>query len=107
MSLHSIWQSTAVLLCYTISGATLQMDNLWLAVEVHCVINPSMLQQPVNGHVVQAVCVKMRKMYLCTCASGGVQKKIRTHCAFETDKLGRRQMPRGSLPGPTMIAPPC
>lgn len=39
------------------------MDDLWLAAEVNCLINSSVLQQPVYGHVVQAVCVEMRKMY--------------------------------------------
>lgn len=53
-----------------LSGAALQMDDLWLAAEVHCVMNASMLQQPVNGHVVQAVCVKMGIMYLCACVGG-------------------------------------
>lgn len=47
------------------------MDDLWLAAEVHRVINSGVLQQPVYGHVVQAVCVEMRKMYLCTCGGGG------------------------------------
>lgn len=50
------------------------MDDLRLAAEVHCVINSGVLQQPINGHVVQAVCVKMRKMYLCTCVIEGLQK---------------------------------
>lgn len=56
------------------SGATLQMDDLWLAAEVHRVINSGVLQQPVYGHVVQAVCVKMCKMYLWTYVSGGMAK---------------------------------
>lgn len=50
------------------------MDDLWLAAEVHRVFNSSVLQQPVYGHVVQAVCVEMRKMYLCTCESRGIAK---------------------------------
>lgn len=57
-----------------LSRAALQMDDLWLAAEVHCVMNAGVLQQPVNGHVVQAVCVKMGIMYLCACASGGMAK---------------------------------
>lgn len=47
------------------------MENLWLVAEVHRVINSGVLQQPVYGHVVQAVCVEMCKMYLCTCVRGG------------------------------------
>lgn len=58
----------------------LQMDDLWLAAEVHCVIHSSVLQQPVNGHVVQAVCVKMGKMHLCACVKSQGRRKIHTLC---------------------------
>lgn len=49
---------------HILSGASLHMDDLWLIAEVQSLLNPSELQQPVNGHVVQAVCVKMGKMNL-------------------------------------------
>lgn len=47
------------------SGASLHMYDLWLIAEVQSLLNSSKLQQPVNGHVVQPVCVKMGKMNLC------------------------------------------
>lgn len=45
----------------------LHMNNLWFIAEVHSLLNSCKLQEPVNGHVVQAVCVKMAKMYLRAC----------------------------------------
>lgn len=45
----------------------LHVDDLWLIAEVQSLLNSSKLQEPVNGHVVQAVCIKMRKMNLCAC----------------------------------------
>lgn len=53
---------------HILSGASLHMDDLWLIAEVQSLLNSSELQQPVNGHVVQPVCVKMDKMNLCACA---------------------------------------
>lgn len=43
------------------------MDDLWPITEVQSLLNSGELQEPVNGHVVQAVCVKMGKMNLRAC----------------------------------------
>lgn len=48
------------------------MDDLWLA-EIQCLLNSSELEEPVDGHVVEAVAIKMAKMDLRTCVRG---KKI-------------------------------
>lgn len=40
----------------------LHMNDCWLITEVQSLLNPSELQEPVNGHVVQAVHVRMGKM---------------------------------------------
>lgn len=49
------------------AASRLHMDDLWLIAEVQSLLNSGELQEPVNGHVVQAVCVKMGKMNLRAC----------------------------------------
>lgn len=48
---------------------SLQVDDLWLA-EIQCLLNSSELEEPVDGHVVEAIGIEMAKMYLCTCVRG-------------------------------------
>lgn len=43
------------------------MDDLWLIAEVQSLSGSGELQEPGNGHVVQAVHVKMGKMNLRAC----------------------------------------
>lgn len=45
------------------------MHDLWLA-EIQRLLNSSELEEPVNGHVVKAIGIKMAEMYLCTCVTG-------------------------------------
>lgn len=45
------------------------MNNLGLA-EIQCVLNSSELEEPVDGHVVEAVGIKMAKVHLCACVRG-------------------------------------
>lgn len=45
----------------------LHVDDLWLIAEVQSLSGSGELQEPGNGHVVQAVHVKMGKMNLRAC----------------------------------------
>lgn len=51
------------------------MDDLWLIAEVQGLLNSGELKEPVNGHVVQAVHVKMGKMNLRACREKKKTKK--------------------------------
>lgn len=44
------------------AASWLHMDDLWLITEVQSLLNSGELQEPINGHVVQAVHVEMWKM---------------------------------------------
>lgn len=46
------------------------MHDLWLA-EIQCLLNSSEVQEPVNGHMVEAIAIKMAKMDLRACVGGG------------------------------------
>lgn len=48
---------------------SLHMNNPGLA-EIQCLLNSSELEEPVDGHVVEAVGIKMAKMHLCACVGG-------------------------------------
>lgn len=47
-----------------VQASQLHMDDLGFIAEVQSALNTGELQQPVNGHVVQMVHVKMAEMHL-------------------------------------------
>ena len=49
------------------AASWLYMDDLWPIAKVQSLLNSSELQEPGNGHMVQAVCVIMGKMNLRPC----------------------------------------
>lgn len=68
-------------------AVSLHMDDLWLA-EIQCLLNSSELEEPVDGHVVEAIGIKMAKMYLCACVRG---KKLGNFCLPPSWRDGGRQ----------------
>jgi len=53
--------------CVHRRAAQLHMDDLWLVAEVQSLLKSGVLQEPVDGHVVQPVHVEMGEMNLGAC----------------------------------------